>query len=176
MTTSTLHTAADVAVTYETNWDGSSIAWVSVAAVACIVWIAATPFLWALVDESTERRSGWLRMPAFLLTGAVTLLALFGAYVLPGAIMRHLPHHEQVWLVVGGAVVAVAALAWWSWREDWDRWMFWVAAGVIAVGTLLGAAFDALNRSAASIPMGAGALLTLLIVGAAVIFLWMRKD
>lgn len=176
MNTSTFLTATDVAVTFQTDWEGWVFALAVAAAVASVVWIAATPYLLALVDDVTDRRSEWVRTPAFVVTGALTLASLVGAYALPGAIMRRLPHHEQVWLVVAGALVALGALGWWAWREDWRGWMFWVPAAVIAAGTVIGAAVDALSRAAASIPTSANALLGLIVVGVAVVVLWMRKD
>lgn len=175
MTSSTFHFATDVAVTFQADWEGWVFALNIAVAVASVVWIAATPYLWALVDDLTDRRSEWVRTPAFVLTGTLTLASLICAYALPGAIMRHLPHHEQVWLVVAGAVAALGALGWWAWREDWRSWMFWVPAAVIAAGTLIGAAIDALNRAAASIPTSVGGLFGLIVLGAIVVVLWMRR-
>ena len=64
-------------------------------------------------------------------------------------------------IVVAGAYALVTA----SSVPDSRRWFGWTMTGITVIGGVLIALNDALNRLAASIPMGFTALVTLLVVG-----------
>lgn len=162
----------DTATTYLTGWE--ALHW-TLAIVGLAAAIAA-PLLVLLLVRLAYRT---LRNGAEFGWGAsavvVGLAGAAGMAILPGAIMRHIPQHEFVWFVVIPCLVAAAA---WGIRglgyTGWG-WRAYTPAAILGIGTLAGAANDAITRAAASIPISVAGLVLLAILGAALLIGYSRR-
>ena len=107
----------------------------------------------------------------------VTLASVAALLFMPGVIMRHIEHHESVAWVVGAGVVGVVALSIWAFFLESDAGLMrWIPPGALGVGVVFGDLIDALNRAAASFPMGAGTFLLVLVAGVIFAFFWLSPS
>lgn len=162
----------DPAIEWVTGWDIWQ--WILWAGLLCV----AIAFFFSL-RWLNEVRSGDYGDVDTTAVGTVvgvtivvgTIAGLVAAIGIPTALMRHTEVHGNVlWIVIPLLLLAGALGIGASVSTGAIRWVR--AAGAIALGwgTIYGVIVDALNRAAASVPMGVGAFLLLLVGGAAFFF------
>lgn len=146
--------------------DWSAWTWV-VSGVGAMVLIAvALAAIAAVVDDnllgawgSTASRTGTAVV--------VAIVSTIGALTVDGHVIRHIatPTASRLWMLLplafAAGIAVVATLA----HDEPRRWFGWGLAGVTAVGGVGIATSDALNRTAANIPMGVKSLVGLIIFG-----------
>ncbi|XUK61143.1 hypothetical protein ABMA10_04135 [Plantibacter sp. RU18] len=98
----------------------------------------------------TAARTSW-----FIGFGTLAGASLITTYLLPGLIMRHLPVHDQVWIVMLLGVLAAAVFGFsGKARYGAERYYRWTVCGSITLGLVVGAISDAAQRYE-SAPVGA---------------------
>ncbi|MDE0546346.1 hypothetical protein [Microbacterium sp. C7(2022)] len=164
----------EVAVEYDKDW--TVWWWVGAAVIGALaVALAATaPTLWGVIDDH-ENEGGRGALLMRILLSIAGIAALVVLVVLPGTMMRHIEIHSHVWWVVFGWGLA-AVFLWWAGSAWYTRWLAWVPAIAIGAGVIVGAGNDALHRLASWIPMAAGTLLTLIVVGVVALVLYNKAQ
>lgn len=150
---------------YEPGWEW----WAYTLAAAGLV-VAA--FLMALAVPLAFNAGEWLegargrvawRVAAWL----AVLAAVIGGFMLPGALMRHMPTAGGVgWIIA--ATLALGFIAWW-WvggflSERYSRYVAALPAAVFVLSVVNYGFAELVTRTAASVPMSVGALLTIVVV------------
>lgn len=169
----------EVAVAFVRDWN----VWGFVIAGAIL--LASTGFVYVSVPALglfTSARDETFRVLGGIAWAIMVLAALAVLAVLPGVIMRRIPEHSGVgWVWLGTLILGVALLYWalssslfgYEFEQGFG-WVRWIPLGTLAIGTIIGAAVDALNRAASAIPTTVGGLVVLIVVGAGAVFLWAR--
>lgn len=97
--------------------------------------------------------------------GVIAFVSAIGALAVSSSVARHIANAtpDRLWLAMPIVVSVLYALVTASSAPKSRRWFGWMLTGITAVGSVLIALNDALNRLAADIPMGFTALITLLV-------------
>jgi hypothetical protein len=136
-----------------------------------VITLTAAPVLYAIAGIAlwfaltVDPYMSEIRRP--MMAGAVAFASTIGALAVSSSVARHIANAtpDRLWLLVPIVAAVAYAVVTAFCAQDSRRWFGWTMTGITAVGGVLIALNDALNRLAASIPMGFTALVTLLVVG-----------
>lgn len=172
--------AEDVAVAFESDWNGWGIAIVATISVLAVAWVLGSRRTLAWISYRVQASDAGA-IVGYGLWGLLTLAALIVLLVMPGTIMRHLPDHGTVGWVVGGSLLVAIVLAFWAGGAPsiWGRGFAWVPflpAIVVALGAAIGWIVDGVTRVAASVPMAVGTFVLLIVGGVIALFLYLRTQ
>lgn len=160
----------ETAVTYFTDWEPWNW-YATVALILVCVAVSGAIALWLERSVKVGFTQRWYVIGGGTLIGLAGTVALL---MLPGTLMRHVKHHENVWWIVIPFVLLALGLVAVALVNDIAA--PFVPAGALALGIIFGAIDDALQRAAAWFPTSVVSLIALVAIGTIGMFIWARQD
>ena len=151
----------NTAQSHLTDWTG--IHWA--VAIALLVLALLASFFPLAIMGLIDLWHNAIFIPVGLIIACGTLFMLA---VVPGSMMRHFEQQRSVlWVLV--PCLAAAVVLWLLGLDNSTKWLHWVPAALLAIGTIAGAISDQLQRLASTFPTS---VVGLLVAGAVIVALF----